>query len=158
MLENWCWTKAELTSLSSHYITGEKIPADFVDSIIRSKHVNGALFNLRQLHFAFFDMKMHNVLSPESVDTLEPAIEYNRLRSEISGLDGPDDSGYDFGNGHATFGHLMGGYDAGYYGYLWSEVFSTDMFYEVFKKSPMNGEEGRRYRKTVLERGAPQTD
>ena len=154
MLENWCWTKAELTSLSSHYITGKRIPVDLLDSIIRSKHVNSALFNLRQLHFAFFDMKMHDIASPDILDTLDPQIEYNKLREEICGLDGPDDSGYGFANGQARFWHMVGGYDAGYYGYLWSKVFSTDMFYEAFKKEPMSVSEGRRYRKTVLERGA----
>lgn len=48
---------------------------------------------------------------------------------------------------------MLSGYDAGYYGYLWSQVFSTDMFYSAFKKNPMDGAEGRRYRKTVLEKG-----
>lgn len=47
----------------------------------------------------------------------------------------------------------MGGYDSGYYGYLWSQVFSTDMFYTAFKKNPMDPKEGRRYRHTVLEKG-----
>lgn len=40
-----------------------------------------------------------------------------------------------------------------YYGYLSSQVYSTDMFYTVFKNEPMNPKEGRRYRHTVLERG-----
>jgi metallopeptidase MepB len=40
-----------------------------------------------------------------------------------------------------------------YYGYLSSQVYSTDMFFSVFKANPMNGKEGRRYRHTVLEKG-----
>lgn len=40
-----------------------------------------------------------------------------------------------------------------YYGYLSSQVYSTDMFYTIFKANPMNAKEGRRYRHTVLERG-----
>ena len=48
----------------------------------------------------------------------------------------------------------MGSYDAGYYGYLWSEVFAADMFHTVFKKDPMSREEGMRYRRTVLEKGS----
>ncbi|KAA8906667.1 hypothetical protein FN846DRAFT_713323 [Sphaerosporella brunnea] len=153
MLENWCWTVSELTSLSSHYETGEKIPEDMVKNIIRTKNVNAALFNLRQLHFAFYDMKVHNLEQPEDAETIDPTVEYNKLRTEITMLDPPEGSGDDFGHGEATFGHLMGGYDAGYYGYLWSQVFSTDMFYTAFKKSPMDGLIGRRYRHTVLEKG-----
>ena len=64
----------------------------------------------------------------------------------------------DWGNGQATFGHLMGGYDAGYYGYLFSDVYSADMFHSVFKKDPMDGKEGRRYRHTVLEKGGSQDE
>lgn len=47
---------------------------------------------------------------------------------------------------------------AGYYGYLSSQVYSTDMFYTVFKKDPMNQKEGRRYRHTVLEKGGSQDE
>lgn len=60
----------------------------------------------------------------------------------------------EWGNRQCSIGHFVGGYDAGYYGYLYSQVFSADMFHSKFAKNPMDGTEGRRYRKLVLERGA----
>jgi metallopeptidase MepB len=179
MLENWCWTDSQLRSLSHHYSyisdsykaafsesnkSGKQppqtMPDNLIDSIIRTRHVNDALFNLRQLHFGIFDMTVHEGKSHDEVKALEVGKLYNSLRKEICSLDGPEalGEGLDWGNGQATFGHLIGGYDAGYYGYLSSQVYSADMFYTVFKKDPMNGKEGRRYRHTVLERGGSQDE
>ncbi|KAI1168378.1 Metalloprotease [Nemania serpens] len=160
MLENWCWTSSQLRSLSNHYKTGEKIPDDLIEKLISTKHVNDALFNLRQLHFGIFDMTVHSPASHEELEKLDASQLYNDLRAQICGLKGPEvlgDKGT-WGNGQATFGHLIGGYDAGYYGYLSSEVYSADMFHTSFKKDPMNGKEGRRYRHTVLERGGSQDE
>ncbi|KAI1639094.1 peptidase family M3 [Biscogniauxia mediterranea] len=160
MLENWCWTPSQLKSLSNHYQTGEKIPDDLIEKLISTKHVNDALFNLRQLHFGIFDMTVHSPASHEELEKLDASALYNRLRAEIAGLNGPESLGEPstWGNGQATFGHLIGGYDAGYYGYMTSLVYSADMFYSVFKKNPMDGNEGRRYRHTVLERGGSQEE
>ena len=139
MLENWCWTPSQLKSLSKHYSylsseykaafeaehagtsqPPETIPEELIDSIIKTKHVNDALFNLRQLHFGIFDMTVHSPGSHEEIEQMKISEVYNRLRSEISKLDGPESlgEGYEWGHGQATFGHLIGGYDAGYYGYL----------------------------------------
>jgi len=180
MLENWCWTRSQIKSLSKHwsYISPEfaqawkessnggdrqppeSMPDDLISSIINTRHVNDALFNLRQLHFGIFDMTVHEPESHSAVELLDASSKYNSLRTEISKLDGPEalGEGYDWGHGQATFGHLIGGYDSGYYGYLSSQVYSADMFYTVFKKDPMNGTEGRRYRHTVLERGGSQDE
>ncbi|RKF79802.1 Saccharolysin [Golovinomyces cichoracearum] len=160
MLENWCWTDSQLKALSSHYLNGEKIPDDLIEKLVRVRNVNGALFNLRQLHFGIYDMTIHTPKDHEEVNAFKFSELYNQLRTQISGIKGPEDLGMksDWGNGQATFGHLMGGYDAGYYGYLTSQVYSTDMFDSVFKKNPTDGKEGRRYRHMVLEKGGSQDE
>jgi metallopeptidase MepB len=136
MLENWCWTPSQLRSLSHHYSylspeyeaayfesSGEKnkpserIPDELITSIINTKHVNDALFNLRQLHFGMFDMAVHEPASHDDIEKLDITQLFNKLRHDISQLDGPealDSKGdWSWGNGQATFGHLIGGYDAG---------------------------------------------
>ncbi|KAI9774524.1 MAG: hypothetical protein M1840_002771 [Geoglossum simile] len=184
MLENWCWDPLQLKSLSHHYsflspeysnawkasqteapsasagTPDKKMPDGLIESITKTKHVNDALFNLRQLHFGTFDMAVHEPASHKDIVALEISKLYNNLRKQIAQLDGPEVQGAkdDWGHGQATFGHLVGGYDAGYYGYLSSQVYSTDMFYTVFKKDPMDPKEGRRYRHTVLERGGSQDE
>ncbi|KAI7913917.1 metallopeptidase MepB [Pyricularia oryzae] len=160
LLEEWCWTPEQLKALSSHYQTGEPIPEDLTKALIKTKHINGALFNLRQLHFGIFDMTIHTPESHEELKKMDFSAVYNDLRADISGIKGPEALGEpsNWGNGQACFGHLIGGYDAGYYGYLSSLVYATDMFFSVFRKDPMDGKEGRRYRHTVLQRGGSQDE
>jgi metallopeptidase MepB len=139
MLENWCWTPSQLKSLSKHYSTlspeylaawqeqandksqpPERIPDEVIENLIRTKHVNDALFNLRQLHFGIFDMTVHEAENHEQIQKLPISTTYNQLRKQIALQDGPEvlGMGDEWGHGEATFGHLIGGYDAGYYGYL----------------------------------------
>ncbi|OAA67813.1 metallopeptidase [Niveomyces insectorum RCEF 264] len=160
MLENWCWSPPQIKALSSHYETGAPIPDALIKKLVSTKHVNDSLFNLRQLHFGIFDMTVHSPPTHEALEAMEISSVYNELRMQISGIKGPEALGepMSWGNGQACFGHLIGGYDAGYYGYLYSQVYSTDMFHSVFKTDPMDGKAGRRYRHSVLERGGSQDE
>lgn len=129
MLENWCWTPSQLKFLSQHYSTlspeylatwkeqapgqsqpPEKIPDDLVDNLIKTKHVNDALFTLRQLHFGIYDMAVHEPKSHEELEKTDCTELFNTLRTEISALDGPEvlGMGTKWGHGQATFGHLIG--------------------------------------------------
>lgn len=56
-------------------------------------------------------------------------------------------------NGAASFGHLVGGYSAGYYGYLWSKVYSCDMFDKFKSEGLLNKTIGKRYRDYILATG-----
>ena len=132
MLENWCWTPSQLKSLSRHYSTlspeylaawkqqangvmqpPEKIPDELVDNLIKTKHVNDALFTLRQLLFGIFDMAVHEPETHEELVKTDITELFNTLRTNITTFDGPEllGMGKDWGHGQAIFGHLIGGYD-----------------------------------------------
>ena len=147
MLEFWTWNKNELMALSKHFLTGECIPESMLDSLIRTKHVNGALFALRQLHFGLFDMNVHTAEDISKVDVTKL---WNDLRESVSLVD----NGNVYTKGFNSFGHIMSdSYSAGYYGYMWADVFATDMYHTKFSKNPLDSTVGVQYRDIILKRG-----
>lgn len=52
--------------------------------------------------------------------------------------------------GQGTFNHIVGGYDAGYYGYMYSLVFAADMYATVFKQDPLDPTLGEKYKNSIL--------
>ncbi|GMK53814.1 hypothetical protein CspeluHIS016_0104000 [Cutaneotrichosporon spelunceum] len=144
MLENWCWLPEQLKTMSSHYETGENLPDDLIQSIVKSKNVNQGLFNLRQLFFGLYDMTLHT-----SKEELDQTKLWCDLRTDVSLVTTKGE----YVGGQSGFAHIVGGYAAGYYGYLYSLVFAADMFETVFSKDPMSPENGMKYRNEILKVG-----
>ena len=71
-----------------------------------------------------------------------------RAAHEVTGLPYPEATGF-----LAGFAHIIGGYDAGYYGYLWSEVYGDDMFSRFEQEGVTDPGVGRDYRRAILEPG-----
>jgi len=143
MLENWAWSPKTLALLSSHYQTGQPLPKALVTRMLASRHAGDGVFYSRQLFFATVDLDYHT--GTDKVDTTKI---WNARKQEILCM-----APIEGGAPQATFGHLMGGYDAGYYGYLWSKVFAEDMF-TVFEKAGLTSPKaGQQYRMWILARG-----
>ncbi|KAG7365264.1 Zn-dependent oligopeptidase [Nitzschia inconspicua] len=147
MLENWCWQKSILERLSKHYETGESLPDEMLQSMIKAKHVGVAFGSLRQIYLSTLDLTIHGLNPPKDAAGLQAIVD--ELRPKITLVDNPEGN-----NMLRTFGHLMNQYSASYYGYMWAEVLSADMFATRFEmEGVMNPRVGMEYRKMVLAPG-----
>jgi thimet oligopeptidase len=141
MLEHWVWDRDVLHRFARHHETGEPLPDALIDAMIRAKNVSSGIKELRQMFFARLDYALHSPGfdggTTAAVERLYPITMF------------PYPAGTHFQSG---FGHLFG-YDAGYYGYLWSRVFGDDMFTRFERAGLLDPETGRDYRRKILERG-----
>lgn len=147
MLENWVWNADIVNMFSGHYKDEtQKLPKALLDKMIAAKDFGQGRAYTRQLMLGIFDMTIHS--QPGTVDVTQT---YEQVYRDVVGQE-PIAGGRFPG----TFGHMMGGYDAGYYGYLWSEVYAQDMFSLFEKRGLLNSRLGARYRRTILEKGGMQ--
>jgi thimet oligopeptidase len=145
MLENWMWQPSILKQVSSNVSNGEPLPDDLIERLVELKHVsaeNGAYWT-GQAFFASYDMTINS--SGPIVDVNRVYVDLKKKMTTTPAVPGTIPV--------ASFEHLVDGYDAGYYGYLWSLVYAQDMF-TVFEKGGLeNPAIGARYRTYILAPG-----
>jgi thimet oligopeptidase len=137
MLENFVFEPEVLALVS----TG--LPPDLMKRMAAARRFDAGVRYSRQIFLGSFDLFIHT--HGAKVDSESIA---RKLWLEIMTFPEPPDAHF-----AAGFGHVMGGYDAGYYGYLWSEVFSADMFTRFQKEGVLNPPTGREYRDAILAQG-----
>jgi thimet oligopeptidase len=144
MLENWVWSEQVLGMMSGHYLNHEqKLPQDLLKQMLAARDFNQGVFYTRQLLLGFFDFALHTDHAGA-----DPRQLFGQLHKEITSIEMIPGGSFP-----GSFGHLMGGYDAGYYGYLWSDVYAQDMFSRFPARNLTDSKTGGRYRKVILEQG-----
>jgi thimet oligopeptidase len=143
MFENWLFDSEVLNLFARHYKTGEKIAPEMVEGLVRARTLGSGMSAEGQIVYGLIDQQYHT--SPDGqVDTTEI---FHETRREAS-LFEPLPHTY----GQAGFGHLMG-YDAAYYGYMWSLVYAQDMYEHFRDKGMLSAAAGREYRNKILALG-----
>jgi len=151
IMENWAFEKEFLDSFARHYVTGEKIPSEYITGLLKSRNFEAAYFQVRQLQFGILDMAWHTLTSLPEEDPVsfeEKALSFCRTLPYVEGT-----------AVSPTFGHIFsGGYSAGYYSYKWAEVLEADAFSIFSAKGIFDKETATSFRKNILERGSSEDE
>jgi Zn-dependent oligopeptidase len=140
ILEHWTWEPEVLRRFTRHFQTGEPMPDDLIRQLVASRYVDVGLKAMVQVYYGQVDLAIHDGdPAPDLTATM-------RRTFSATGLPYPEGTFFVTG-----WGHLMGGYDAGYYGYLWAEVIGDDMFGRFASEGVLSPEVGAAYRREILE-------
>ena len=144
MLEYFTWDKNVLDSFAADYRDPtKKIPSEILTKLKEANLATKGSWYRRQLSLAIMDLKLHMPLTADQKANLN-----GYANSILDQVFLPPDSSTAM---LASFGHLFGGYDAGYYGYAWADAIAADMA-SVFQKAPdgfLDPTVGRRLRDEV---------
>ena len=142
IMEHWTWDASVLDRFAKHHETGEPMPRELLEQMIRARWLNVGVKIGMQAFYGGIDFALH---AEEQATDPEEAL---RRSYAVTGMPYPEGTFMLTG-----FGHLMGGYDAGYYGYLWAEVIGDDMFSRFAREGVLSPAVGAEYRREILEPG-----
>ena len=143
--EMWMLWPEILANYAVHYQTGEPMPAAFVKKIQASSAFNEGFKTSEYLAAAMLDQAWHRLSADDTVDDVA---EFEAEALAAVGLDNP---AVPTRYSSAYFAHTFsGGYDAGYYSYIWSEVLDADTVDWFTENGGLTRENGDRFRNRLL--------
>lgn len=149
IMENWCWERASLDLFARHFESGETIPEDLFQKMVRARTYRAANQQMRQLGFGFVDLKLHREYDPA---VHGDAVVYARdILQGFAASKLPENYAM-----IAGFTHLFSspvGYGAGYYSYKWAEVLDADAFTRFLAEGVFSAEVGQAFRENILSKG-----
>lgn len=146
--EHWALHPDILRNYAKHVETGEVIPQELIDKILSARSFNQGYAFTELLAAAMLDMQWHTLTQEDQVTDVEKFSE-NALRSTglyLKEVPPRYRSSY--------FSHIFGGgYAAGYYAYLWTEMLSHDGYRWFEENGGLSRENGQRFRDMILSKG-----
>ena len=149
IMENWCKHAESLSLFAKHFETGEPLPQELLEKLLRAQNFRAASACVRQLSFGKMDLDFHietakykdcdlgtywnetlaDYLVPTALPQVSMARKFLHLFSESTG------------------------YAAGYYSYKWAEMLEADCFTRFLNEGILNEKTGREFREKILARG-----
>lgn len=144
-LENFCWERVALDTISGHFESGEPIPDELLKRMHAAKSFQAGMQMVRQIELALFDMCLYADYAP----TISVQAVLDGVRDRVAVVKPPP-----YNRFQHSFSHIFaGGYAAGYYSYKWAEVLSADAFSRFEEEGIFNSDTGRSFLECILERG-----
>jgi Zn-dependent oligopeptidase len=153
--ENWCWEKDFLKYVSCNIKTKKPLSDELIDKIVKTKKYNNGIHYLTQILFIKYDLGVHKK-GNYSIKELHDM--WFNISDELMPFFGPENNHIikTYNNNiypMCSFGHLIG-YDVGYYSYLWSIIYSYDIFSKFQKHGLFSNKVGMELRRKIMEKGA----
>ena len=147
--EMWATWPEVLQNYALHHETDEPMPQELLDKVLSSQKFNQGFETTEYLAASILDQSLHQ-LSPEEVPAAEELVEFEARALADAGI-AMEEIPPRYRSTY--FSHIMGGYSAGYYSYIWSEVLDADSVEWFVENGGLLRENGEHFRSTVLSRG-----
>ncbi|EGN76254.1 Zn-dependent oligopeptidase [Idiomarina sp. A28L] len=146
--EDWAAHPEVIANYAKHYETGEPIPEELLERVIRSRSFNQGFDTLEYISASLLDMEWHSLTADDELQDV------NEFEAAALAKYGVDLEAVPPRYKTTFFSHSMGGgYSASYYAYMWSEILAADAFAYVQSQGGLTRENGNHYRRNILEVG-----
>ena len=147
--EMWATWPEVLANYAVHYETGEPIPQDLLDRVIAADKFNEGFARSEYLASSIVDQAWHQLTAGQ----IGPAEAVREFEADALAAAGVDFELVPPRYSTTYFSHIMGGYSAGYYSYIWSEVLDAESVKWFKENGGLKRENGDHFRETLLSRG-----